>query len=288
MGAGIALVFARAGSKVALHARRRSTLERARTRIREVEPSVRLTRSLKRAVQDAELVVESVIEDLATKRSLLVRVEQLAPEGALLATNTSSLPIEELASVLERPAALAGMHWFNPPELVDLVEIVAGPATAPELTETLAEWAVALGKAPVLVRRDVPGFVANRLQYALIREAYALVEAGVASYADVDAAVRNGLGPRWAAVGPFESMDLAGLDVHQEVARRLFPTLSNRREPPVVLAGLVADGNLGTKTGHGLRGPYSSAAIAALEQRRAAVLGALSDTGRVDSREQGS
>jgi 3-hydroxyacyl-CoA dehydrogenase len=288
MGAGIALVFARAGSHVTLHARRRSTLERARARIREVESRVLLTRSLERALRDAELVVESVTEDPATKGSLLARVEPLIPEGTLLATNTSSLPIEELASVLERPAALAGMHWFNPPELVDLVEIVAGPATAPEVTATLAGWAVALGKTPVVVRRDVPGFVANRLQYALIREAYALVEAGVASYADVDAAVRNGLGPRWAAVGPFESMDLAGLDVHQEVARRLFPTLSNDREPPLALTRLVAGGNLGTKTRHGLRGRYSSAAVAALEQRRASVLRALSDTRRVDSREHGS
>jgi 3-hydroxybutyryl-CoA dehydrogenase len=288
MGAGIALVFARAGSQVALHARRRSTLERARARIREVKPRVLLTRSLERAVRDAELVVESVIEDPVTKRSLLARVEQLAPEGTLLATNTSSLPIAELASVLERPGALAGMHWFNPPELVDLVEIVAGPATAPEATATLAEWAVALGKTPVVVRRDVPGFVANRLQYALIREAYGLVAAGVATYADVDAAVRSGLGPRWAAVGPFESMDLAGLDVHQEVARRLFPTLSNDREPPPDLMRLVADGNLGTKTRHGLRGRYSSAAVAALEQRRASVLRALSDMRPVDSREHGA
>jgi 3-hydroxybutyryl-CoA dehydrogenase len=288
MGAGIALVFARAGSNVALHARRRSTLERARARIREAASHVVLTRSLQRAVRDAELVVESVTEDSDVKQRLLAHAEQHVPRGALLATNTSSLPIGELASALERPAALAGMHWFNPPELVDLVEIVAGPATAPEVTETLADWAVALGKTPVVVRREMPGFVANRLQYALIREAYALVQSGVASYADVDAAVRLGLGPRWAAVGPFESMDLAGLDVHHEVARRLFPTLANSSKPPSALARLVADGNLGTKTGYGLRGRYDTATVSALERRRTSILRALSDRRRIDSSAPGA
>jgi 3-hydroxybutyryl-CoA dehydrogenase len=180
------------------------------------------------------------------------------------------------------------MHWFNPPELVELVEIVAGPRTEPQVTETLADWAAALGKAPVVVRRDVPGFVANRLQYALIREAYALVETGVATYAEVDAAVRFGLGPRWAAVGPFESMDLAGLDVHHEVARRLFPTLSNRSQPPPALTRLVADRHLGTKTGQGLRGSYDGAAVSELERRRETILRALSDRRRVDSPERGS
>jgi 3-hydroxybutyryl-CoA dehydrogenase len=300
MGAGIALVFARAGCGVSLYARRRSTLERARKRIRSVlgllETSSRArhadsrivtTRSLVRAARGAELVVESVAEDMKAKRDVLARVEQLAP-GALLATNTSSLRIGDLASALERRAAFAGLHWFNPPELVDLVEIVPGPETAPGTVDALGAWAGSLGKVPILVRRDVPGFVANRLQYALLREAYALVEAAVVSHAEVDAAVRFGLGPRWAAVGPFESMDLAGLDVHHEVARRLFPTLADSDAPPTGLARLVAEGNLGTKTGCGLRGGYDRAAIEALESRRASILLALSRRRAIDSEESRS
>ncbi|HEU0247275.1 MAG TPA: 3-hydroxyacyl-CoA dehydrogenase family protein [Gaiellaceae bacterium] len=288
MGAGIAAVFARAGSHVVLYARRRSTLARARVRIRtvlarleseprarEVDARILTTRSLVRAARGAELVLESVVEDLTAKRDLLARAEELAP-GALLATNTSSLRIGDLASALERPATFAGMHWFNPPELVDLVEVVPGPETAPETADALAALAESLGKVPILVRRDVPGFVANRLQYALLREAYALVEAEVVSYEDVDAAVRFGLGPRWAAVGPFESMDLAGLDVHHEVARRLFPMLANSDAPPARLARLVAEGSLGTKGGRGLRGRYDAAAIEALETRRTSILTALS------------
>lgn len=301
MGAGIALVFARAGSHVVLHARRRSTLERARSRIRatltgpesgarasETESRISFTRSLARSVRDTGLVVESVVEQLDAKQMLLARVEKLVPRGVLLATNTSSLSLAELGSVLARAEAFAGWHWFNPPELVDLVEVVAGPETAPENIEVLVEWSESLRKVPVVVRRDVPGFVANRLQYALIREAYALVDAGVASHAEVDLAVRFGLGPRWAAVGPFESMDLAGLDVHHQVASRLFPTLANGAEPPDSLTRLVAEGSLGAKTRRGLRGRYDRKALAALERRRAAILLALSSRRRVDGEDIGS
>jgi len=127
-------------------------------------------------------------------------------------TNTSSLPLAVLADGLERPERFASLHWFNPPELIELVEVVGSEGTAPETIETLQAWVEALGKAPIVVRRDVPGFVANRLQHALLREAYALVDAGVCSLADVDRAVTHGLGARWAAIGPFETMDLAGLD----------------------------------------------------------------------------
>lgn len=301
MGAGLALVLARAGSHVLVHARRRSSLARARSRIRsklalldsadratEVESRITLTRSLARSVRGSGLVVESVVEELETKRLLLAQVEQLVPPGTLLATNTSSLAIGEVASALERPSALAGWHWFNPPELVDLVEVVAGPATAPETVDALVAWTEALGKAPIVVRRDVPGFVANRLQYALVREAYALVEAGVASHAEVDVAVRFGLGPRWAAVGPFESLDLAGLDIHHEVARRLFPSLANSVDPPASLERLLADGHLGTKTGRGLRGRYGRADVEELERRRARILQAVSARRDVDSEDGGS
>jgi 3-hydroxybutyryl-CoA dehydrogenase len=129
-----------------------------------------------------------------------------------------------------------------------------------------------LGKAPVVVRRDVPGFVANRLQYALLREAYALVDAGVCSFADVDRAVTHALGARWAAIGPFETMDLAGLDVHAAVAANLWPELSRSSEPSPAIQEALDAGALGVKSGRGVRGAYEPADAAALQARRDRVL----------------
>ena len=163
-----------------------------------------------------------------------------------------------------RPQSFAGMHWFNPPELVALVEVVAGARTSPAVAQTLIDWARALGKRPVHVRRDIAGFIANRIQYAVFREAFALIEAGVCDYRDVDEAMKAGLGARWAAVGPFESLDLAGLDVYQAVATRLYPTLATDTEPARAAISLVEGGELGCKTGRGLYGDYDSGAIAAL------------------------
>jgi 3-hydroxybutyryl-CoA dehydrogenase len=124
------------------------------------------------------------------------------------------------------------------------VEVVGGKGTAPETLETLSGWMEELGKAPVVVRRDVPGFVVNRLQYALLREAYALVDEGVCTFADVDRAVTHGLGARWAAIGPFETMDLAGLDVHAAVAANLWPELNNDSEPSPSIARALEKGSL--------------------------------------------
>jgi 3-hydroxybutyryl-CoA dehydrogenase len=247
MGAGIARVFAEAGTSVRLAARRESSLQTARSRLGGTAPSVRLTTSVDEALDGAELVVETIVEGAAAKRALLQGAEKLASPEAILTTNTSSLPLLALSDGLERPERFAGLHWFNPPELVELVEVVGAEGTAPETLEILAGWMEQLGKAPVVVRRDVPGFVANRLQYALLREAYALVDAGVCSFADVDRAVTHGLGARWAAIGPFETMDLAGLDVHAAVAANLWPELSNTTEPSPSIARALS-------SGRGLRG----------------------------------
>ena len=142
------------------------------------------------------------------------------------------------------------------------------PGTASSVVETLRTWLAALGKTPVVLRHGVPGFVANRLQYALLREAHALVAAGVCSWADADLAVARGLGPRWAAVGPFQSMDMAGLDVHLAVAGALFPGLAADTAPPQALARLVEAGHLGTKSGRGLLGGYPAERQEALTRQR--------------------
>jgi 3-hydroxybutyryl-CoA dehydrogenase len=234
MGAGIARVFAEGRASVRLTARREASLDAARERLGG--GNVQLTTSLDDAVEGANLVVETISEDAAAKSQVLVRAEQLAAADAILTTNTSSLPLAPLARMLKEPTRFAALHFLNPPELVEAVEIVGAEQTGPETIETLAAWMAQLGKAPIVVRRDVPGFVVNRLQYALLREAYALVDEGVCSFADVDRAVTHGLGARWAAIGPFETMDLAGLDVHAAVAENLWPELANTSEPSPAIA----------------------------------------------------
>jgi 3-hydroxybutyryl-CoA dehydrogenase len=228
MGAGIARIFAEGGASVRLAARRQESLDAARERAGE---AVAMTTDLDGALTGADLVVETVVEEVEPKRGVLARAEELAAPDAILTTNTSSLSVDEVGGELQRPERFAGLHFLNPPELVQVVEIVGGARTAPATLETLRAWIEELGKAPVVVRVDVPGFVVNRLQYALLREAYALVDAGVCSFEDVDRAVTAGLGARWAAIGPFQTMDLAGLDVHAAVAENLWPELATTSKP---------------------------------------------------------
>jgi 3-hydroxybutyryl-CoA dehydrogenase len=234
MGPGIARIFAEAGASVRLTARRESSLETARERLEDA--NVLLTTSFDEAVDGVGLVVETIAEDVEAKRQVLARAQELAAGDAIVTTNTSSLRLEPLAAALRRPERFAGLHFLNPPELVEAVEIVGTARTAQETIDALAEWVGELGKAPIVVRRDVAGFVVNRLQYALLREAYALVDEGICSFADVDRAVTHGLGARWAAIGPFETMDLAGLDVHAAVAANLWPELANTTEPSASIA----------------------------------------------------
>jgi 3-hydroxybutyryl-CoA dehydrogenase len=298
MGARIALFFARAGLTVCLAARRQETLEAAATAIRsalaeappcasgpaarqparhggspgEVLSRIRLTTDAGADLDAADLVVETIREDASDKIALLGQVGSRVRPEALVTTNTSSLDLATLAEAVPYPERFAGLHWFNPADLVELVEVVPAPATAPGLVETLRAWLAELGKAPVVVRRAVPGFVANRLQYALLREAYALVAAGVCTLADADLAVVAGLGPRWATIGPFQSMDIAGLDVHLAVARALFPDLATGSAPPGLLPGLVDAGHLGVKSGRGLLGEYPPDRQEALTRMRDAAL----------------
>ena len=274
MGAGIALAFALGGSVATMVARRQATLDAA---WRRIEASVGLltaagrlpgaereavlgriagTTDLDGADLDADLVVESVAEDVAAKCRVYQAIEPRLGPSTILGTCTSSLSLAELAAGLARPERFLGYHWFNPPELIALVEIVPARLTAATVTDRVEEFSRAIGKQPVRVAGDVPGFVANRLQYALIREAYHLVAAGVCSPADVDRVVTAGLGPRWAAIGPFLSMDLAGLDVHRAVVEQLFPRLSADTAVPPMLTALTEEGALGVKSGRGLLGRY--------------------------------
>jgi 3-hydroxybutyryl-CoA dehydrogenase len=225
------------------------------------------------------LIFEAVAERLEDKRAVLAAAEQSLAVGGVLATTTSSLPLAQLASALTAPERFAGWHFFHPADLMALVEIIPGARTDPGVLQLLQSWSEQLDRRPILLRRDVPGFVANRLQYALLREAYSLVEADICGLADVDVAVTAGLGARWAALGPFETMDLAGLEVHTAVAAALFPLLSDAAELPAELVRLRADGAGGARAGRGLLGDYPPERVRELETRRDETLIALHERG---------
>jgi 3-hydroxybutyryl-CoA dehydrogenase len=248
MGAGIAQVFARAGCRVALWSRSEGTLAAARN---VVPDEVRCTRSLAEALDGADVVSENVAEVITLKQDVLASIEAAVAPGCLITTNTSSVPITLLGTALEHPGRFLGMHWFNPAPVMPLIELVAGEATGDAAMERAESLTRRLGKLPVVVRADVPGFVVNRIQYALLREVLHLVESGVTSVEDADLAVRTTLAPRWAACGPLELMDLAGLDVVQQVSEILMPELSRSADVPESVRKLVAEGALGAKSGRG-------------------------------------
>lgn len=194
------------------------------------------------AFAEADLVVESIVEDLATKHGLLRRIERWCHPEAVIATNTSSLTIAGIAACLARPARFAGLHFLKPAHLTGVVEIVPGPAPAPGTTEVLRDVARAMGKAPLVARRDVPGFIWNRIQFAVLRECLHMLETGVASAADIDAAVSDGLAPRWVAAGPLATADLGGLETFARICDLLFPHLANDVSAPAAITEPAAAG----------------------------------------------
>ena len=245
MGVQLAGIFAGSGMEVTLWNRSARGLERAAA----LAGRVRLTTE-EDAFSSAQFILECITEDLEAKQDFLSRISRLAPADCLIASNTSGLSVSALGEAVAFPGRFAGMHWINPPALIPLVEVVRGRETAPETAEAVFQLAQALGKRPICTR-DVPGFLLNRLQFAVLREAFHLVESGAAGIQDVDDAVRYGLGMRYACGGPFRSADLGGLDVFRQIAAYLFPDLSNSPDVPELLDQLCARGDLGTKTGRG-------------------------------------
>jgi 3-hydroxybutyryl-CoA dehydrogenase len=181
------------------------------------------------AAGGARIIVESVVEDLAEKATALAPVIAAAPE-AIVASNTSSIPITEIGAAIGAPERTVGAHYWNPPLLMPLVEVIRGEATAESVVQELVSTLRGLGKRPVLVDRDVPGFVWNRLQLALLREAVWIVERGVASPETVDEIVRDGLARRWRYTGPFQTAALGGAATFERVAENLWPVLSRSRK----------------------------------------------------------
>lgn len=216
--------------------------------------------SIAECVQDVEIAIEAVAEDLDVKSSVLAEIS--SHTAGIVASNTSTFLPSILATSVKKPERFLVAHFFNPPEVVPLVEVVPGPATAVRVTTQMVDLLTAMGRHPVLLQKEHPGFVANRLQAAILREALALVEAGIASPRAIDDIVMSGLAPRWVAAGPIGVTDLGGLDIWEKVSAGLFPGLSNATEPSPQLTSLVRSGHLGAKTGNGFyqHGPEIDAA----------------------------
>ena len=269
MGHGIALEFAAYGYDVRLHDLDEAQLDRARTgidaglaQLAEIGrvPSAALAAAPNRIVMDtdlpatvgeADLVIEAVTENLDVKRTLFRDLDRWSPPHAILASNTSTFLPSELAAATGRPDRVLVTHYFYPPYLLPLVELVRGELTADETVATLRDLYQRLGKTPSVVQKEVPGFVGNRLYMALYREALAIVADGVASPQDVDTIVKSGFGRKLGLAGPFELSDISGLDIYLAVTQRLFPVIDASREVSPLLRDRVARGELGLKTGAG-------------------------------------
>jgi 3-hydroxybutyryl-CoA dehydrogenase len=264
MGAGIAHVLAAAGWRVGLHDPDPAALASAPERIAAAaelldRPAAavleRVTReaSLETAVEGAQLVIEAGPERVEVKQYLFASLEAVADPDAVLATNTSAIPIREIAARVERRERVLGTHFWNPPHLVPLVEVVESEATDPRHVAWTIDVLAEAGMKPVHVKADIPGFVGNRLQHALKREAIALVAAGVCDAETVDTVVKQGFGMRLPYIGPLEQSDLGGLELTLAIHEVLMPSLDVTRAPHPLLVEKVAAGETGASVGRGFR-----------------------------------
>lgn len=263
MGHGIAQVFAGGGLAVSVYDPAPAALSALRDRVRanlrdlgEDEAAAdRVTpvSNLAEAVREADFVVEAALENLAVKQELFVAIEAACRPDAILASNTSVIPITGIMSGLRGRARALGTHWWNPPFLVPLVEVIGTEWTAPEVIGRTMALHKALGKVPVHVKRDVPGFVGNRLQHALWREAIALVEQDICDAETVDLVVKNSFGRRLGVLGPIENADLVGTDLTLAIHQTVLGAIDGRPGPSPYLEKLVAEGRLGMKSGEGFR-----------------------------------
>lgn len=197
------------------------------------------------------LVVEAAPEILALKQRLFREIETLASRQTIITTNSSSLRLSDIAAKIRHRDRTAAMHWLTPANLVPVVEVVRGRMTNPRTIRLLNHWLTEMGKIPVNLSRDIPGMIINRIQHAMLREAFNLVDKGIASAEEIDKAVRYGFGFRYIACGPIQQRDLNGLDIHHEAAKQIYPTLHCGKKPPRCLAELVKSGKLGVKSGGG-------------------------------------
>jgi 3-hydroxybutyryl-CoA dehydrogenase len=263
MGHGLALVFAAGGHDVTITDAFPDTLSTVKTRIAETlkflgwdEVAVeRVTpnASLEAAVTGAQFVLEAAPEKLELKQQLFEQIEAAAPIDAILASNTSVIPITKIMARVKHKHRALGTHWWNPPFLVPLVEVIQTEDTSIEAIAQTMTLMQQIGKVAVRVKKDVPGFVGNRMQSALWREAISLVENGVCDAETVDLVVKNSFGRRLSVLGPLENADLVGTDLTLDIHRQVLSDLEGSKNPSPYLEALVRDGNLGFKSNQGFK-----------------------------------
>lgn len=289
MGPGMAATFARSGFEVRLTDVKEEVLDKAKGMVEVVykaligggfiseadadrgRANISYTLSLDEAVTDADFVLEAIPEKLEIKHSFFSDVEKKVRPDTILASNTSGILITNIAEAVERPQRLIGMHWSNPPHMIPVIEVIRGKKTDDATVEATRRVIERIEMIPVLVKKDVPGFVENRILYAIMREALNLLDEGVASAEDIDVITKWGIGYKLAVIGPLELLDVAGLDIYHSVASYLNADLSDRKDVSTTITEKVEKGELGIKTGGGLFS-YTPDEISALMQKRVKLL----------------
>jgi 3-hydroxyacyl-CoA dehydrogenase len=269
MGPGIAQIFSQSGLKVILHDIKAEQLEKATKTIqtnlktfvesgsltsKEAEATLQRitsTSNLEEAARISDFVLEAVPEVLDIKKSIFKELDRLCPAEVILATNTSGLSITEIAKATQFPSRVVGMHWWNPPIVIPAIEVIRGELTSEEALSITKELVSKIKKIPVIVKKDIPGFLGNRMQYALMREAIAMLNEGVASTEDIDMMIKAGIGFKFPVMGPLETIDMAGLDIFYRVSQYLYGKLDQSPSPPAIVKEKVEKNELGLKTGKG-------------------------------------
>jgi 3-hydroxybutyryl-CoA dehydrogenase len=269
MGHGFAQLFAQKGYLVSLQDVDQGVLKRALKQVannmdtfiehglfqkREKEKvleKISINTDLKKTVKEVDFVLEAVPEIIDLKKKVFEELDHFSPPHAILASNTSGLRISEIGSITIRPDKTIIVHGANPPHIIPIVEIVRGERTSDETVDLTYRLMLKLGKKPVQLLKEIPGFLFNRLQFALYREALNCLEAGVASVEDIDLVVKAGLGFRLPNLGPLETSDFGGLDTFSRICKNLFPELNDSKVPPQILERMIEEGKLGVKSGEG-------------------------------------
>jgi 3-hydroxyacyl-CoA dehydrogenase len=290
MGPGMGAVLERAGIEVALHDVSQEALERAKQGTELARGvlerlggdateggAIRFETDLAAALEGADFVLEAVPEKLELKQEVFGEFERHVADDAVLSSNTSGIPITKIAEGLAHPERVIGMHWSNPPHLIPMIEVIPGEPTSEETVAAAKGLIGRIGYYPSLLRKEVPGFVENRVLYAIMRECLALVDEGVIDPEELDLNVKWGIGYKLAVIPPMQLLDVAGLDIYESVAGYLNSDLSTEPGISETITKLTGEGKLGLKTGGGLF-QYSEDELAELPKKRAAALVALRKT----------
>jgi 3-hydroxybutyryl-CoA dehydrogenase len=283
MGTGIAAVFAAAKMEVMLIDTDQTRLDGSKNRIQRIAAELSAADLIEEtpetvaarvvcasdlaACKESELILEAIFEDLEAKHALYTQLEAIVSASTIIGSNTSGLLPSELCRPFRHPERFLVVHFWNPPHAIPLVEVVPHPGTKPEVTETVLEFLRSVKTDPVLVAKEIPGFIGNRLQYAVLREALAIVRSGAATPEAVDTAMKASLGPRYSVVGPIETADLGGLDTFFTIASYLMPLLAKDEDVLQLMKEKVAAGKTGLRSGEGFY-PWPEERAAAVVARR--------------------